>query len=76
MLSENRNAMELAPWTVLFPGLTLGVLVLSINMFGDAIDIHGDAKTSGVANADQGDELVEQCKLLCERHDALRTRPQ
>jgi peptide/nickel transport system permease protein len=37
MLSENRNAMELAPWTVLFPGLTLGILVLSINMFGDAI---------------------------------------
>jgi len=37
MLSENRNAMELAPWTVLFPGLTLGVLVLAINLFGDAV---------------------------------------
>ena len=37
MLSENRNAMELAPWTVLYPGLALGLLVLCINMFGDAI---------------------------------------
>jgi peptide/nickel transport system permease protein len=37
MLSENRIAMELAPWTVLFPGLALGLLVLCINMFGDAI---------------------------------------
>jgi peptide/nickel transport system permease protein len=37
MLSENRNAMEMAPWTVLYPGLALAVLVLCINMFGDAI---------------------------------------
>ncbi len=37
MLSENRNAMEQAPWTVLYPGLTLGLLVLCINMFGDAL---------------------------------------
>lgn len=37
MLSENRSAMELAPWTVLYPGLALGLLVLCINMFGDAV---------------------------------------
>ena len=37
MLSENRTAMELAPWTVIYPGLALGLLVLCINMFGDAI---------------------------------------
>jgi peptide/nickel transport system permease protein len=37
MLSENRTAMELAPWTVLYPGLALGLLVLCINMFGDAV---------------------------------------
>lgn len=37
MLSENRTAMELAPWTVLFPGLALGLLVLGINLFGDAV---------------------------------------
>jgi ABC-type dipeptide/oligopeptide/nickel transport system permease subunit len=37
MLNENRTSMELAPWTVLYPGLALGVLVLSINLFGDAL---------------------------------------
>jgi peptide/nickel transport system permease protein len=37
MLSENRNYMELAPWTVLYPGIALGLLVLSINIFGDAV---------------------------------------
>jgi peptide/nickel transport system permease protein len=37
MLDENRTYMELAPWTVLYPGIALGVLVLAINLFGDAI---------------------------------------
>ncbi|MGH2558623.1 MAG: ABC transporter permease [Thermomicrobiales bacterium] len=37
MLSENRTYMELAPWTVLYPGAALGVLVLSINLFGDSL---------------------------------------
>lgn len=37
MLSENRPSMELAPWTVLYPGLALGLLVLAINIFGDAV---------------------------------------
>lgn len=37
MLSENRNYMELAPWTVLYPGLALALLVLTVNIFGDAI---------------------------------------
>jgi peptide/nickel transport system permease protein len=37
MLSENRTAMEQAPWTVLFPGLSLGLLVLCINLVGDAV---------------------------------------
>ncbi len=37
MLSENRVYMELAPWTVLYPGLTLAVLVFGINLVGDAI---------------------------------------
>ena len=36
MLSENRTAMELAPWTVLYPGIALAVLVFSINLVGDA----------------------------------------
>lgn len=37
MLSENRTYMELAPWTILYPGLALGLLVLGINIFGDAV---------------------------------------
>ncbi len=37
MLSENRVAMELAPWTVIFPGLALGGMVLTINLFGDTV---------------------------------------
>jgi len=37
MLSENRTYMELAPWTVLYPGLALALLVLAINVFGDAV---------------------------------------
>ena len=37
MLSENRVYMELAPWTVLYPGLALALLVFSINLVGDAV---------------------------------------
>jgi peptide/nickel transport system permease protein len=37
MLSENRVAMEQAPWAIIFPGLALGVLVLTINLFGDTL---------------------------------------
>ena len=37
MLSESRTYMELAPWTVLYPGLALALLVLAINIFGDAV---------------------------------------
>jgi peptide/nickel transport system permease protein len=37
MLSEARAYMELAPWSVLYPGLALALLVLSINIFGDAV---------------------------------------
>jgi peptide/nickel transport system permease protein len=37
MLSENRVAMEQAPWAIVFPGLALGLLVLTINLFGDTL---------------------------------------
>jgi len=37
MLSENRTYMEMAPWTILFPGIALGILVLCINLAGDAV---------------------------------------
>lgn len=37
MLSENRVAMEQAPWAIFFPGVALGLLVLTINLFGDTV---------------------------------------
>ncbi len=37
MLSEARAFMELAPWTVIYPGLALAGLVLSVNLVGDAV---------------------------------------
>lgn len=37
MLSEGRTYMEVAPWTVLFPGMALAFIVLGINLFGDAV---------------------------------------
>lgn len=37
ILNEARTYMELAPWTVLFPGLVLAFLILGINLFGDAV---------------------------------------
>lgn len=44
MLNENRSSMEIAPWTVLYPGLALAVIVLSINMFGDAVRDYMDPR--------------------------------
>jgi peptide/nickel transport system permease protein len=37
MLSEGRAFMELAPWTVIFPGLALFLAIMGINLFGDAL---------------------------------------
>lgn len=50
MLSENRSAMELAPWTVLYPGIALAVLVLCINMFGDAVRDYLDPRLRTATN--------------------------
>lgn len=50
MLSENRSAMEMAPWTVLFPGIALAILVLCINMFGDAVRDFLDPKLRTAMN--------------------------
>jgi len=35
LLSNGKTYMEIAPWTMLFPGLTLAVAILAINLFGD-----------------------------------------
>ena len=37
MLSESRQYLRYAPWTVFFPGLAIMVLVLAFNLFGDAL---------------------------------------
>jgi len=37
MLSESRQYLRTAPWTVVFPGLAIMMLVLAFNLFGDAL---------------------------------------
>ena len=37
MLNEGRNYLRTAPWITLFPGLTIMISVLSINMLGDGL---------------------------------------
>jgi peptide/nickel transport system permease protein len=36
MVSENRAVLETNPWSVLVPGLLLGVLTIAVNLVGDA----------------------------------------
>lgn len=37
LLRDGRTYMELAPWTMLFPGLTLALAILAINLLGDEL---------------------------------------
>ena len=37
MLSASRRYVELAPWTAVFPGLAIMLLVLAFNLFGDGL---------------------------------------
>lgn len=37
MLDEAKSYMEFAPWTAVFPGLAISVLVLGFNLFGDGL---------------------------------------
>ena len=37
MLSESRQYIQSAPWTVLFPGLSIMLVVLGFNMIGDGL---------------------------------------
>lgn len=37
MLSESRQYLRYAPWTVFFPGMAIMTLVLAFNLFGDAL---------------------------------------
>lgn len=44
MLSESRNYMSVAWWTVTFPGLAITVTVIGINLFGDWLRDYLDPK--------------------------------
>lgn len=44
MMNEGRTYMTRAPWIILFPGLFLGVSVLSFNLIGDALRDRLDPK--------------------------------
>jgi peptide/nickel transport system permease protein len=37
MISESRMMMELAPWTVIYPGIILSVTVIGLNLLGDGL---------------------------------------
>jgi peptide/nickel transport system permease protein len=37
MISESRTMMELAPWTVIYPGLALSLAVIGLNLLGDGL---------------------------------------
>lgn len=37
MLSDSRNLMELAPWLMIFPSITIMVSILGFNLLGDAL---------------------------------------
>ena len=37
MISESRTMMELAPWTVIYPGMALSLTVIGLNLLGDGL---------------------------------------
>ena len=47
MIKEGRPFMELAPWTILPPSITLGLTVFGLNMLGDSLRDSLDPRTRG-----------------------------
>lgn len=45
MLSDSRNLMELAPWLLIYPALTIMLAVLGFNLLGDALRDITDPKS-------------------------------
>jgi peptide/nickel transport system permease protein len=37
MISESRMMMELSPWTAIYPGLAISIVVIGYNLFGDGL---------------------------------------
>ncbi len=44
LLRDGRTYMELAPWTMLFPGVTLAAAILAINLLGDELQAFTDPR--------------------------------
>jgi len=44
LLSNGKTYMEIAPWTMLFPGLTLAAAIFAINLLGDEIQRFTDPR--------------------------------
>jgi peptide/nickel transport system permease protein len=45
MLADSRNLMEMAPWLLIFPGVTVMIGILGFNLLGDALRDILDPKT-------------------------------
>ena len=46
MLSDGREYMETAWWLAIFPGVTIGIIVLAVNVLGDRLRDIFDARTT------------------------------
>jgi peptide/nickel transport system permease protein len=44
LLRDGKTYMEIAPWTMLFPGVTLAVAILAINLLGDELQSFTDPR--------------------------------
>jgi len=44
MINDNRQYLQIAPWTVLFPGMALFVVIMVFNLFADNLRDYLDAK--------------------------------
>ncbi len=44
LIQDGRTYMEIAPWTMLFPGLTLAALILAVNLLGDELQTLTDPR--------------------------------
>jgi peptide/nickel transport system permease protein len=47
LLRDGKTYMEIAPWTMLFPGITLAVAILAINLLSDELQAFADPRVRG-----------------------------
>ena len=47
LLRDGKTYMEIAPWTMLFPGLTLALAILAVNLLGDELQAFTDPRLRG-----------------------------